>query len=101
MKDLIPKEELSFHNFDSCMKVAEVLLDEGYVLLLGVEEELYTLNCIWTGYGDRNDVVFMSRDDFEYRFYEEEEEESEQARREEECETETYATALNDTLPSA
>ena len=80
MKDLIPKEVLTFHDFDACMKVAEVLLDEGYALLLGREESLYTLNYIWTGYGDRNDVVFMNRDDFEYRFYEEEEEESDHDR---------------------
>ena len=109
MKDLIPKEVLTFHDIDSCMKVAEVLLDEGYVLLLGKEESLYTLNYIWTGYGDRNDVVFMNRDDFEYRFYEEEEEESEQdreqrIRQQEHDRTETevwrYAKKLMDYSPA-
>lgn len=107
MKDLIPKEELSFHNFDSCMKVAEVLLDEGYVLLLGVEEELYTLNCIWTGYGDRNDVVFMDRAEFECRFYEDDEYEEDQeeqikqrARDNAEREVWYYAKKLMVTPPS-
>lgn len=82
MTNLIPPGELTFHDFDCCMKVADILLDEGYTLLVSREESLYVLNYIWTGYADRKDVVFMDRVDFEDKFYTDDDEETEEERRE-------------------
>lgn len=76
MKKLIPDGELTFHDFESCQTVIDILLAEGYVLLLSMEEDLYILNYIWSeGDANRNDVVFMDRCDFEMDFYETEEDE--------------------------
>ena len=77
MTRLIPDNEISFHNWEGCKTVMEVLLSEGYVLLLSLEEGLYIINYIWTteNEADRNDVVFMARDEFEEKFYEEDERE--------------------------
>ena len=72
MAKLIPNGELTFHTWENCQIAMDILLDEGYVLLLSREEELYVINYLWTkeNCADRNDVVFMDRDEFEYRYYE-------------------------------
>ena len=70
MGKLIPKEELVFHNYEPCTIVADILLSEGYVVMISREENLYVLNYIWSGAADRNDTVFMCRDEFECNFYE-------------------------------
>ena len=72
MTKLIPDGELTFSSWESCKTVMDILLSEGYVLLLSREENLYVLNYIWSeeNYADRNDVVFMDRGEFEDKFYE-------------------------------
>ena len=72
MVKLIPDGELTFHDWESCETVMDVLLSEGYVLLLSREESLYVVNYIWSDEDcpDRNDVVFMNRAEFEGRYYE-------------------------------
>ncbi len=68
--------ELTFKSFDSATIIADMLMDEGYVILLSREEDLYVVNYIWSERGaDRNDVVFMDRCDFDMDFYEVEDEE--------------------------
>ena len=64
------KHELVFKNHDNGFKVAKMLLDEGNVVLLSYEEELLIINWEWceSGYADRNEVVFMRRDEFEEEF---------------------------------
>ena len=64
------KHELSFHNHERGMAVAKALLDEHYVVLLSYEEDLLILNYEWSPNTDRNDVVFMRRDEFEEEFFE-------------------------------
>lgn len=72
MSKFIPDGELTFHDWESCQTVADILLNEGYVLLLSREEQLFILNYIWSSEeADRNDVVFMDRAEFEEKFYEE------------------------------
>lgn len=63
--DLIPNNELTFDQYDDAIIVARILLKNGYVVMLSMEEELYVLNSIWTDNCDRNGVVFMSRGEFE------------------------------------
>lgn len=59
--------------------LSNVLLDQGYVVMISREEDLYILNYIWSERGaDRNDVVFMDRCDLEEHFYEVDEEEEEE-----------------------
>lgn len=110
MAKLIPEGELTFHDFDSCMKVAEIILEEGYVVLLSREENLYVINYVWSSenYADRNDVVFMGREEFDDKFYEEDEEDEydrEQkirydVRSNTEREVWSYAQKLMNTSPS-
>ena len=60
------KNELTFENHENGLKVAEMLLKEDYVVMLSYEEKLLILNYEWSENGaDRNDVVFMRRDEYE------------------------------------
>ena len=60
------KNELSFRNHNNALKVAKALLDEDYVVLLSYEEELLIINYEWSeNNADRNDMVFMSKYEYE------------------------------------
>lgn len=61
--------ELSFYNHERGMAVAKALLDEHYVVLLSYEGDLLIVNYEWSSNSDRNDVVFMRRDEFEEEFF--------------------------------
>ena len=66
------KNELVFKSHENGYKVAKILLDEGKVVMLSYEEEFLVLNWEWceSGYADRNEVVFMPRDEFDEKYYE-------------------------------
>ena len=65
------KNELAFKNHEAGLQVAKMLLDENYVVLLSYEEDLLILNWEWSmsSQANRNDVVFMSREDYEDELY--------------------------------
>lgn len=111
MTKLIPEGELTFHDWQSCIAVADILMDEGYVVMLSREENLYIINYVWSSerYADRSNVVFMEREDFEQKFYEDDDEENEEiredrirdkVRRDTESEVWSYAQKLMNTSPS-
>lgn len=62
--------EISFKDHYNGMAVAEMLLEENYVVLLSLEEDLLILNYEWAPNSDRNDVVFMPRYEFEEKYCE-------------------------------
>jgi len=67
------RNEIAFYSKENAMKVAEVLVDNGYIVMLSTEEDLIILNYLDGEYmshlgrtiSDRNAVVFMSREDFD------------------------------------
>ena len=68
-------KELVFTNLEAACEVAKLLLDECYVVMLSREEEFYVLNFEYSENCDRNDVIFMSIEDFEERCFKETEHE--------------------------
>lgn len=64
--------EVVFDNHENGMKVAQILLEEGYVVMLSYEEQFLVVNWEWcpSDYPDRNDVIFMSREVFEEKYCE-------------------------------
>ena len=63
------RNEIAFKNHSRGLGVAKALLDEGNVVMLSYEEEFLILNWEFSEHGaDRNDVVFMRRDEFEEEF---------------------------------
>ncbi len=64
------QNELAFRNHESGFDVAKALIKEHYVVLLSYEEDLLIVNWEYSPKSNRNDVVFMSREDFEEEFFE-------------------------------
>lgn len=64
------RNEIAFHNKENALKVAEILLEEDNCVLLSKEEDLYIVNYEYSQYSDRNDVIFMDREEFESKYYE-------------------------------
>ena len=58
------KNEIAFKSCDNCMQVARILIEESNVVLISREENLWILNYEYSHDSDRNDVVFMSKDEF-------------------------------------
>ena len=64
------KNEIAFKNHKNGLVVAKALLDEDYVVMLSYENQLLVLNYEWSESGaDRDDVVFMRRDEYEEEVY--------------------------------
>ena len=65
------KNEIAFNSHSDGLRVAQILLNEGYVVMLSYEEKLLIVNYEWSEhYSDRNDMVFMHRGDFEGKYCE-------------------------------
>ena len=70
--------EISCRSRGGATTLVDMLLDEDYVVMLCREEDIYIVDYIWSQRGaDRNDVVFMDRDNFEMGFCEVEDEDEE------------------------
>lgn len=63
-------DEIVFEDRNTALEVAKFLLKENYVVMLSNEEELTILSFEYSEYGNRNGVVFMSKEEFEERFEE-------------------------------
>lgn len=76
MNDYVTKNEIAIHDKYHAQRIAEILMEEGYVVMLSREENLYIINYVWSssGYADRNDVVFNSREIIEDMIFNTEEE---------------------------
>ena len=61
--------ELVFYTIEDASDVASKLLKNGYVTMLSAEGDFYVVNAIWSANdADRNDVVFMSREEFDEEY---------------------------------
>ena len=58
------KNEIAFKSCENCMEVARILVEEDYVVLISREEALWILNFVYSEHSDRNDVVFMTQEEF-------------------------------------
>ena len=68
------KNEIAFKSCDNCMQVARILVEENQVVMISKEENLWILNFKYSHNSNRNDVVFMSQEEF-YEQYEEQNDE--------------------------
>lgn len=66
----LTNNEIAFESFEDASTVANILLHNGYVVMLSNEENLTILNYEWSDHhGDRNDMIFRLREDWEYEEY--------------------------------
>ena len=67
---LLPEKNVLVHSYEDAAALSKILMDNGNVVMLSMEEGNYIVSWIWSersfdgGEPDRNDMVFMSRDDF-------------------------------------
>lgn len=66
--------ELAFDTAAAAFETVRQMLTDGhYVVMVSREEELWIVNYQYSDTCSRNDVVFMSREDFEEKYVEVEE----------------------------
>ena len=63
------RNEIALHDKETALKIANILVDEEYVVMISREEDLYIINYLYAQYSDRNDVVFMDREEFDTDYY--------------------------------
>ena len=62
---------IAVHDYDQACALAKILMDNDYVVMLSIEEQLYIVSAIWSEHhANRNDVVFMDRYGFEEKYVE-------------------------------
>lgn len=67
--------ELAFETPEAAFSAVKAMLEDGhYVCMVSREEQFWIMNYIYSDRCDRNDVVFMSREDFEEKYCEVEDE---------------------------
>lgn len=64
------RNEIALKGKSTAFKIAELLVDEDYVVMISKEEDLYVVDFEWSEGSDRNDVVFMSKEEFEQHYVE-------------------------------
>lgn len=68
---MIGEGELVFITPEAAFETVRQLLTEGnYVVMLSREEQFWIVNYIYSDRCDRNDAVFMRREEFEEKFCE-------------------------------
>lgn len=63
------KQEIALQNKETAFKIASLLVDEEYCVMVSREENLYIINYEYSENSNRNYVVFMPRDEFEFKYY--------------------------------
>ena len=67
---MIGEGELVFETPEAAFETVRQMLTKGhYVVMLSREEQFWILNYIYSDRCVRNDVVFMSREDFEEEYF--------------------------------
>lgn len=69
------RDEIAIHDKEVALKIIDLLVDQDYVVMLSREENLYIINYLYSQYSDRNDVVFIDREEFDMKYYQIEDEE--------------------------
>ena len=64
------KSEIAVQSKESALKIVDILVDEEYCVMLSREEDLYIIDFEYSEFSDRNNVIFMNREDFEQKFEE-------------------------------
>ncbi len=64
------QNEIALESAAAAELIAETLLTEGhYVVMISREENLWIVNYEYSHYRSRNDVVFMSREEYEKEMF--------------------------------
>ena len=62
----LPQQAIAVDSWEDAQQLIKVLSDNCYVVMLSREENLWTINYIWEPTANRNDVIFIDREQYEY-----------------------------------
>lgn len=65
----LPQHAITVKSYAEAARLSKILLENQYVVMIGREEKLWTINWLYSELSDRNDVVFINREDFEDYLY--------------------------------
>lgn len=69
LEKYLEQDALAFESYEDAAAVQKILLENGYCVMMSREEHLWLLNWVWTErFADRNDVIFISRAQYEYEW---------------------------------
>lgn len=70
----LPQDALVVDNVEDAFTIAKILIENNNAVLITREEKLWCINWIWCSHGEanRNDVIFTSKEEYEYFFDREE-----------------------------
>lgn len=58
--------EIAVHSMEDALELVKLLVNNGYVAAVSVEERLIIVNYVWTPqFADRNEIVFQNRGNFD------------------------------------
>lgn len=64
----LPQDALVVDNVEDAFTIAKILIENNNAVLITREEKLWCINWIWcpNGEANRNDVIFTSKEEYEY-----------------------------------
>lgn len=62
------KYEIAFKNKEAAFQTMWILVEEEYVAMISREEDLYVVNYEYAPDANRNNVVFMDREAFDFNY---------------------------------
>lgn len=69
----ITNNEVSFTSEDRAFEFVKLLIGEGcYIPMVSLEDNLYIVNWVFSEFCDRSDVIFLSKEEYEYNMEKEE-----------------------------
>lgn len=71
MKYYVSENEIALNSEKDAFEIAHILLENDYVVMISKEEDLTVINWEYSKWANRNDMIFRSREEYEWEEYEE------------------------------
>lgn len=66
IENYLPQDALCIEKYEDAVAIQKLLMENGYCVMMSREDDFYMLNWVWSEMGaNRNDVIFLSRMDYE------------------------------------
>lgn len=69
LENFLEQEAIAVHSYEDACAIQKILIENGFCVMISREEHLWMINWVWTETpADRNGVVFISRENYEYEW---------------------------------
>lgn len=62
------QNEIAIREKEAALQLMGILVEEEHCIMLSKEEDLYIINYEYSEYSNRNNVVFMNREEFDLNY---------------------------------